>query len=127
MKSLLIATMIFSTVACAGEFERRVDEAASAKATVQGSQYDQTMGPAIGAAIGSCVPPGSNTPSNVGDFTLIGYVSRAGKIFSVDVQPKTAVAMCFAAQFTQMRLTPPPPSLLSRWGFPIAVKLSVRF
>ena len=126
MKFFLITTFFLSTTALANDFESRVIAAANAKATPQGTQYHESMRPAISAAIGTCVPPDTTAPSSAGNFTLVGYVSRAGKIFLVDVQPKTAVAMCFAAQLVKMHLTSPPPPPASQAGFPIAVKMSVR-
>jgi hypothetical protein len=126
IKNILIAYLALSTVAFATEFDSRLTQAANAKATAEGSTYHQSMGPAIGEAIGACVPAGSTLRSNVGDFTLVAYVSQVGKPVSVEVQPKSAVALCFAAQFETAQL-PPPPSVASRSGFPIAVKMSVRF
>jgi hypothetical protein len=130
IKTILIAYLALSTTAFANEFDNRVTEGQRSAATPQGSQYHPLMEPAISTAIGVCVPPGSTTPSNTGDFTLVAYVSRDGKLSAVDVQPKTAVAMCFAAQIGTMHLSPPPASpstsTASRSGYPIVVKMSVR-
>jgi hypothetical protein len=126
IKTILIAYPLLSTTAFANDFDSRVTEGKRAAATPPGSQYQQLMGPAITEAIGACVPPGSTTPSNIGDFTLVADVSRDGTLSAVDVQPKTAVAMCFAAQFSTLHLNPPLPSTESRAGYPIVVKMSVR-
>jgi hypothetical protein len=126
IKTILIAYWALSTTAFANDFDNRVAEGKRAAAAPQGSQYHQSMGPVISEAIGVCVPPDSTLRSNVGDFTLVAYVSQAGKPAAVDVQPKTAVALCFAAQFENAQLSAPP-TAVSRSGFPVAVTMSVRF
>ena len=126
MKHILIVCLCLSTPAFAEDFASRVAEAKRASSTAQGRKYDHALGPAIGAAIRACVPPGSTSDANFGDFVLVGYVARSGAISSVEVMPKTEVSVCFGAQFEQARLPPPPAYGDSPQGFPIVVEMSIR-
>jgi hypothetical protein len=126
MKIAFIAWLWLSTSALADSFADRVAEAKKASATPQGTKYDQALGPAIGAAMRACVPPGATSTENLGEFVLVGYVDRTGMVSSVEVQPKTKVSLCFATQFQHAHLTPPPEYAASAAGFPIAVEMSVR-
>ena len=125
MKRILLACVLFSTAALADNFADRVAEARKASSTPEGKKYDQLLVPAIGAAMRACVPPGSTSPANLGKFTLIGYVASSGAVSLIEVQPKTEVSVCFAAQFEQARFASPPKSGQSKVGFPIAVEMSL--
>jgi hypothetical protein len=122
---ILIVCVLLSTAALADDFASRVAEAKRASSTPEGKKYDQSLAPALGAAMRACVPPRSTSQANLGKFTLVANVRRSGVVSSVEVQPKTEVSRCFAAQFAQKRLAPPPVSDGSTQGFPIAVEMSV--
>jgi|SRR5882672_4673840 len=125
MKRILLASVLFSTIALADDFADRAAEAKRASSTPEGRKYDQSLVPAIGAAMRACVPPDSTSPADLGKFTLIGFVASSGAVSLIEVQPKTEVSVCFAAQFEQARFASPPKSGQSKLGFPIAVEMSV--
>jgi hypothetical protein len=125
MRYLILAIIFLADSALAGDFDSRVAEAKHASASVEGQRYDQGLGPSIGIAMRTCVPPGSTSQANLGKFTLVGYVAPSGVLSSVEVQPSTTVSECFAAQFRQLKLPNPPASLALKPGVPIVVEMSV--
>ncbi len=125
MKRILIACLLLSTTAFADDFANRIAEAKKASATQEGKTYDQALGSAIGTAMRTCVPPGSTSQANLGDFILVGYVDKGGVISSVELRPKTEISTCFAAHFAQERLMTPPEHGASPLGYPIVVEMSV--
>lgn len=120
-----LAILLLAAAAVAGDFDHRVAEAQRASATSEGQSYDASLGPPADGAIRACVPPGTAAEADFGRFALVGYVSAAGLVSDVAVQPSTRVSECFAAQFRQLTLPAPPASLALPSGVPIAIEMSV--
>lgn len=125
MKRLLLPLLAVTVAAHATDFPDRVREGKAAAASTAGKQYDESLGPVIGEAMRACISVGSTAESNLGAFTLVGEVSDSGAIFSVEVQPVTAVSKCFAKQFEKAHLPSPPRLSGTTTGFPITVEMKV--
>lgn len=120
----IAALLVVCSPAFATDFASRVAEAKQATATPEGAQYDGALGPFIGAAMQACVPPGSTDPKNLGSFTLVGYVTAAGALHSVAVEPQTKVSSCFVERFRKSTL-PNPPRTTQGNIYPIVVEMKV--
>lgn len=72
----------------------------------QGSLWDSVGNPATDALKG-CIK--SNMPAaDRRPFTLVAKIDANGRPSDVDVRPKSAVATCFAGQFSAWTLPTPP-------------------
>jgi hypothetical protein len=125
MRKIIAALAFTSFSVSAADFSVRVAEGNQAMATPEGKIYDASLGPAIQAAIVSCVPPGSASTGKLGKFTLVGYADASGHLSSVAIKPVTPVSRCFADKFGSATLPPPPSS--SRWAdaYPVTVEMTV--
>ena len=124
MTRIVIAALLVCSPAFAADFASRVAEAKQAAATREGAQYDAALGPFIGAAMQACVPPGSADSKNLGSFTLVAYVTAAGALRSVAVEPQTKVSSCFAERFVKSKL-PNPPRTTQGKVYPVVVEMKV--
>lgn len=121
---LFIAVVLACSPAFAADFASRVAEAKQASATSDGARYDAALGPHIGTAMQSCIPPGSADPTNLGAFTLVGYVTATGALNSIAIEPRTKVSSCFAERFGKSML-PKPPNLGHGGDYPVVVEMQV--
>ncbi len=121
---IVVSLLLTSTVVSAATFASREAAAKHARSTPVGAQYDAALGPHIGTAMRACVPPGSSASANLGSFALIAYVTPAGTLVSVAVEPRTKVSSCFAKYFAKSVLSKPPATSLSS-GYPISVEMRV--
>ena len=105
----------------------RVDEARFLQTTPEGLQYDQLLGPHIGDAMATCIPPGSTDPKNLGAFVYVSLVGQKGVQHSFAVEPDTVISTCFKSKFSG-RVLPRPPKHQNKtdtFGYPIAIEMKV--
>ena len=123
-----LLSCLVATIAIAADLSKRVAEAKAEIATALGAKYDEKLGPFIGEAKRSCIPPGTTAPENLGNFTFIARVGLDGKQREVEVEPSTRVATCFKGRFAAFTLPTPPGSVGSRegtTGYPIVVEMKI--
>ena len=72
----------------------------------------------------ACIPPGSTDPETLGAFALVGYVAANGTLGSIEVRPRTKVALCFAEHLSQVQFDAPPHAKASV-GYPVHVEMRV--
>lgn len=106
-------------------FQQRIGAADFVQKTPRGAAYAQGFAPLVRAAIQSCIPPGATPPDSLGKFIFVANVTKDGGITAGDVQPRTAIAECFAGQFARNHMPPPPIPADARIGYPIVVELDV--
>jgi hypothetical protein len=106
-------------------FQQRIGAANFMQKTPQGAAYAQGFTPLVQAAIQSCIPPGTKPPGSLGTFIFVANVTKVGEISAADVQPRSTVAACFAANFAQNHLPPPPLPADARIDYPIVVEVDV--
>ena len=120
------AILCWSAVSSAdSSFDVRVRTGKDALSSPDGKNYELSIFPAVRKAMSGCVPPGSAAVSNLGNFTLVGLVSRSGTISAIEVEPHTHVSDCFAQKFRESQL-PMPPIVPPTDKFPITVEMSVK-
>jgi hypothetical protein len=126
MKYFILLILFFVGLANAGNFSHRVLIGKHALASQEGKKYEASWGSVIQTKLTSCIPIGSKSPSNLGKFTFVAYVSQSGLVNSVEVEPSTPVSRCFALLFNNAFL-PPPPKLANPIAmFPIADLIVVK-
>jgi hypothetical protein len=129
--AVLLAPLILCLIAAeaaAADLSTRIAEAKAESATPSGAEYDQKLGPLIGQAMRSCIPPGATAPENLGSFALVARVGADGRQREVEVDSNTRVAACFKSRFAAFNLPPPPSSPGKRedfTGYPIVVEMTV--
>ena len=101
----------------------RMKAGKEALATPEGQKYEVSWGEVMGAVLRGCIPPGSTSPANLGNFTFVADVDRIGTVSSVEVRPSTHVSRCFAKRFRASKLPQPP--IGSHGLFPISDVVSV--
>ena len=126
MKQLVVVVaLLFAANASAKDFGARVAEAKAAEATSGGAKYEQSLGSQVGAAIRTCVAPGSTAKANLGTFVLVAYVTGTGEMTEVEVEPANEVSRCFANHLQMTTLPAPPTGGLSTTAYPIEVEMRV--
>jgi hypothetical protein len=118
----VIAFILFAHAACADPFTNRVAAGQAASVTPAGIQFDASVSPLIANTGQICDPPGSVLPAaDIGQFQLVGDVTRTGKLINVAVRPQTPIAECFALQFARNMFALPP----TGGNYPILVQFNV--
>lgn len=102
------ALFLVATFATAGDFEDRVKAGKRAEESPQGAIYLGVLGPAYGGSMRACIPPGSESNSNLGRFQLVAEISPSGRVLNPEVRPATRVSRCFAREFSNSILAAPP-------------------
>jgi len=117
--------LLIAVVAEAENMDSRISEAKSVTSSSTGKSYDALLSPSIGKAIKTCVPPGSTSPANLGNFTLVAYVAADGSTREIEVRPSTSISKCFAQKFSSLKMPAPPEALIAKNGVPIVVEMSI--
>ena len=124
MKYLALLLLSVTTFSHAADFATRVKAAQLVLASPSMKGYEASWGRAIQTSLVRCVPTGSTSPANLGEFTFVANVSSSGAVFDVKVEPATSVSQCFAGHFGIAQL-PPPPGISPGHYLPISDTVSV--
>jgi len=126
MKPFILSCLLclFTTSAAAEAFDERMSAGKRAEGTPQGGAYLQTLGPAYGAAMRICIPPGSTSPENLGRFELVADVGPEGRVKNAVVRPVTPISRCFANELVKFSLAAAPPAAKDN-PYPIYVEMKV--
>lgn len=108
MKHFMLFFILTATLVYADEFSHRVDAGNAVAATTLGKSYDSLLAPHILQAMRTCIPIGTNDPSNLGEFVVVANVSQRGILSAVEVRPSNHVSQCFTQQISMTHLPPPP-------------------
>ena len=124
MKYFALLLLTYGSFAHADAFAIRVKAGELALASSSGQRYEASWGKTMQASLIACVPVGSTSSANLGEFTFVANVSSNGAISSVQVKPLTPVSECFARHFADVQL-PPPPGISPGSFLPVADSVSV--
>lgn len=122
MKLRLVVAALLVSPALAADFAARVEEARVAEAAEVGGQYGSTFFSAYMDAMSHCLPSKPAASNETLSFTFVAYVAPDGTLRSVEVQPASKFALCFADQLKAQKFSAPPRAT-SLDGYPIFVEV----
>jgi hypothetical protein len=125
MRLIAALAVVFVTQVHGADFASRVAEAKAAAETPEGKAYEPAIRTLIGAAMQACIPVGSSNPQNLGTFTVVGSVSKRGKLVEVELNPANNVSRCFAAKLQDSPWPMPPRSTSPDSAYPVEITMRV--
>ena len=119
--SIVVAALLVSP-AFAADFAARVDHARVAATFEVGGRYGVTFFSAYLDAMHHCLPSNPAASTEPLKFSFVAYVAPDGKLQSIEVQPASTFALCFADQLRPQQFVAPPRTT-SPEGYPIHVEI----
>lgn len=120
MKYLAIIAIVLSSTSQAADFASSLAEAKAAFNTDYGWNYRMQLNSIFVNAIWACDPPESAAQQPRKNYTLVGYISQAGKL--TDIQFDESIdfySQCLTNNLSKSKWPRPPKGNWSAKGFPI--------
>ena len=109
MKSLwLLVLLVFSSTACAENFDARILFAEVAMQSQEGKKYEKLVRESTWDADSECFHASAKIRATPGYYQLVATIDRDGKAKMVEVRPIHHYSSCVAIWFANNRFPKPP-------------------
>ena len=122
MKLPIVVAALLASPAFAADFAARAEAGKAAWSSEVGERYGSSLFPAYQDAMRACLPSSPAALHELRAFSFVAYVAPDGRLHSVEVQPASQFASCFADQLRPQKFAPPPLAAFPE-GYPIYIEV----